>query len=268
MTTASDAAKMGESERHRRGGYLCSSLDSNGPARGSGSQNDLREAWRVFRVSESCGARFLPYGCPQRDSPRGSAVNSRRKPRMAWKPSLTSRRRALTTAAALVLTSCVGVACHPAPPPPPPREGFAITDKFFDVKSLGNNSFLLLGYRSALARSDDGGQTWKKLAAPTRRNLTRLAFADGKRESSEVAASGRGELLPGLSAVVRSREGAAVTEQEEGIVAERFDVEELVGDRETFPGRRRRRGRVARDSHTRSQYECGCRRERPPARGQ
>src|SRR5262249_15175819 len=31
-----------------------------------------------------------------------------------------------------------------------------------------------------LARSDDGGQTWKKLNAPTRRNLTRLAFLDGK----------------------------------------------------------------------------------------
>jgi photosystem II stability/assembly factor-like uncharacterized protein len=99
---------------------------------------------------------------------------------MTWKPSLASRRRALTTTAALVLTTCAGVACHNVPPPPPPREGFAITDKFFDVKSLGNNSFLLLGYRSALARSDDGGQTWKKLAAPTRRNLTRLAFADGK----------------------------------------------------------------------------------------
>jgi photosystem II stability/assembly factor-like uncharacterized protein len=99
---------------------------------------------------------------------------------MTWTPSLTSRRRALATAAALALTTCAGVACHTAPPVPPPREGFAITDKFFDVKSLGNNSFLLLGYRSALARSDDGGQTWKKLNPPTHRNLTRLAFLDGK----------------------------------------------------------------------------------------
>jgi photosystem II stability/assembly factor-like uncharacterized protein len=99
---------------------------------------------------------------------------------MIWKPSLASRRRQLIMAAALVLTTLGGVACHEVPPAPPPREGFAVTDKFFDVKSLGNNSFLLLGYRSALARSNDGGQTWKKLTAPTRRNLTRLAFLDGK----------------------------------------------------------------------------------------
>ena len=33
------------------------------------------------------------------------------------------------------------------------REGFALTDKFFDVKSVGNNSFLLLGYRSAMSPS-------------------------------------------------------------------------------------------------------------------
>ena len=63
--------------------------------------------------------------------------------------------------AALVLASLVGAACRSAPPPPPPREGFALTDKFFDVKSLGNNSFLILGYRSAMWRSDDGGQSWK-----------------------------------------------------------------------------------------------------------
>jgi photosystem II stability/assembly factor-like uncharacterized protein len=99
---------------------------------------------------------------------------------MTWKPPLASRLRALTTAAALVLTMFGVVACTTAPPPPPPREGFVITDKFFDVKALGNNSFILLGYRSTLSRSEDGGKTWKNLTAPTKRNLTRLAFADGK----------------------------------------------------------------------------------------
>jgi len=80
----------------------------------------------------------------------------------------------------LLATAMNQIACHREAPPPPPRTGFAITDKFFDVKSLGNNSFLLLGYRSALARSDDGGQSWKRINAPTRRNMTRMAFLDGK----------------------------------------------------------------------------------------
>jgi photosystem II stability/assembly factor-like uncharacterized protein len=83
-------------------------------------------------------------------------------------------------AGALALAALGAVACHGAPAPPPPREGFALTDKFFDVKSIGNNSFLLLGYRSALSRSTDGGLTWKPLTQPTKRNLTRLAFLDGK----------------------------------------------------------------------------------------
>jgi photosystem II stability/assembly factor-like uncharacterized protein len=99
---------------------------------------------------------------------------------MNRKPAKASFRRSLAAAGALTLTSLGMFACHSAAPPPPAREGFALTDKFFDVKSVGNNSFLLLGYRSSMARSDDGGKTWKKLTQPTRRNLTRLAFLDGK----------------------------------------------------------------------------------------
>ncbi len=99
---------------------------------------------------------------------------------MNRKPAKASFRRSLAVAGALALTALGMVACHSAPPPPPAREGFALTDKFFDVKSVGNNSFLLLGYRSAMSRSDDGGKTWKKLTQPTRRNLTRLGFVDGK----------------------------------------------------------------------------------------
>jgi photosystem II stability/assembly factor-like uncharacterized protein len=83
-------------------------------------------------------------------------------------------------AGALALAALGAVACHGAAAPPPPREGFTLTDKFFDVKSVGNNSFVLLGYRSTMSRSNDGGQTWKKLNQPTKRNLTRLAFLDGK----------------------------------------------------------------------------------------
>jgi photosystem II stability/assembly factor-like uncharacterized protein len=99
---------------------------------------------------------------------------------MTWNSSPASRRRSRLLMATLLAVTVAGIACHREAVPPPPRTGFAITDKFFDVKSLGNNSFLLLGYRSALARSDDGGSTWKKLAAPTRRNMTRMAFLDGK----------------------------------------------------------------------------------------
>lgn len=99
---------------------------------------------------------------------------------MSWDHKLRSRRSSLATAVALAVAAVGVAACHNVAPPPPPREGFAITDKFFDVKSLGDNSFLLLGYRSLLARSDDGGAHWKRLAAPTRRNMTRLDFLDGK----------------------------------------------------------------------------------------
>jgi photosystem II stability/assembly factor-like uncharacterized protein len=99
---------------------------------------------------------------------------------MSWDHSLASRRRSFAIAAALALATFCGTACHKAAPEPPPREGFAITDKFFDVKSLGNNSFLLLGYRSMIARSDDGGAHWKRLESPTRRNITRLGFVDPK----------------------------------------------------------------------------------------
>ena len=99
---------------------------------------------------------------------------------MTCNPSPAPRRRSLVLLTALLATAMNQIACHREAPPPPPRTGFAITDKFFDVKSLGNNSFLLLGYRSALARSDDGGQSWKRINAPTRRNMTRMAFLDGK----------------------------------------------------------------------------------------
>ena len=98
---------------------------------------------------------------------------------MRWDSSLASRRSSFAVAAALAVAILCG-ACHGDAPDPPPRAGFAITDKFFDVKSLGNKSFLLLGYRSVMARSEDGGATWKKLEAPTRRSLTRLGFADPK----------------------------------------------------------------------------------------
>lgn len=94
--------------------------------------------------------------------------------------SLASRQRSLAIAGALALATLGVAACHNIAPPPPPREGFALTDKFFDVKSLGDDKFLLVGYRSMIARSEDGGSTWKRLTPPTKRNITRLGFVDGK----------------------------------------------------------------------------------------
>ena len=99
---------------------------------------------------------------------------------MSWHHKLASRGRSLGIVGALALVSLGMAACERSAAPPPAREGFALTDKFFDVKSLANDTFLLLGYRSALSRSDDGGVHWKTLPAPTRRSLTRLAFVDGK----------------------------------------------------------------------------------------
>jgi photosystem II stability/assembly factor-like uncharacterized protein len=99
---------------------------------------------------------------------------------MSWHHELASRGRSLAIAGTLALLTSGMVACERAAPPPPVREGFALTDKFFDVKSIGDDSFLLVGYRSMLSRSDDGGLHWKKLGQPTRRSLNRLAFVDGK----------------------------------------------------------------------------------------
>jgi photosystem II stability/assembly factor-like uncharacterized protein len=109
-----------------------------------------------------------------------AAKIARRKFRMSWDHTLASRRRSLAMAAAVALTALGAMACHSEAPPPPPREGFAITDKFFDVKSIGNNSFVLVGYRSALARTEDGGAHWKRYDGPTRRSITRLGFLDAK----------------------------------------------------------------------------------------
>ncbi len=134
---------------------------------------------------------------------------------MTRKPSKASGWRSLAVAGALASFALGAVACHDAPKAPPPREGFSITDKFFDVKSVGNNSFLLLGYRSALARSDDGGHTWKKLAQPTRRNMTRLGFVDGK--------TGWGVGHEGI-VYKTENSGDGWTEQKSGTTNALFDV--------------------------------------------
>ncbi len=90
-------------------------------------------------------------------------------------------RSPLRSAMALGLFVATTVGCHKAPPPPPDVSGFRITDKFFDVKAIGEKSFLLLGYRSQMARSDDGGQSWKMLKAPAKRSFTRFTFVDGQK---------------------------------------------------------------------------------------
>ncbi len=134
---------------------------------------------------------------------------------MIWKAPQASRRGALAMAGALLVSTLGAIGCHTAPPPPPPREGFALTDKFFDVKSVGNKSFLLLGYRSSLSRSNDGGQTWKTLTSPTRRNMTRLGFADGK--------TGWGVGHEGI-VYKTENSGDAWTEQKSGTKNALFDV--------------------------------------------
>lgn len=99
---------------------------------------------------------------------------------MGWQDFATRSRRSRVLVSSLALVTLGIAACHNVPPPPPPRDGFALTDKFFDIKSLGNNAFLLVGYRSMIARSEDGGSHWTRLTPPTKRNITRLGFADGK----------------------------------------------------------------------------------------
>ncbi|MGH7822749.1 MAG: WD40/YVTN/BNR-like repeat-containing protein, partial [Candidatus Binatia bacterium] len=84
----------------------------------------------------------------------------------------------------LLVTSLVALAfagCQERAAPPPSFTVFGVTDKFFDVKSLGGGSFIALGYRSKVLRSDDGGATWKVHSRPWKRSLTRLSFVDANR---------------------------------------------------------------------------------------
>ena len=73
----------------------------------------------------------------------------------------------------------------------------------------------------------------------------RLAVEEG--HAGQVSLGRCGDLLPRLTAVFGARQGAAVAEQQERVVAERLDVEELVGDRKTFPRRGRHRLAMAGD---------------------
>ena len=84
-------------------------------------------------------------------------------------------------ALALTLALVAGAlaACQHKEPPPPKGGAFSISDKFFDVKALGDGKFVILGYRSRVLRSDDNGASWKQVAQPMQqRSLSRLTFVD------------------------------------------------------------------------------------------
>jgi photosystem II stability/assembly factor-like uncharacterized protein len=98
--------------------------------------------------------------------------------------------------------------------PPPPM--FAITDKFFDVKPLGNKSFLLLGYQSKLWRTDDAGGTFRKLNPATKVSLTRMSFVDG----------GKGWGVGHVGNVFKTEDGGqSWAKEESGTEASLFDVD-------------------------------------------
>ena len=91
----------------------------------------------------------------------------------------------------LALAGALGLAaCHREPPPPPDPKGFRLTDKFFDVKSNGPSSFLLVGYRSQFAKSADGGATWEKTVQPTLTSFTRIKFWQGGKKGFGVGHEG------------------------------------------------------------------------------
>ncbi|MGH7859380.1 MAG: WD40/YVTN/BNR-like repeat-containing protein [Candidatus Binatia bacterium] len=85
----------------------------------------------------------------------------------------------LLTLPLLVVLATAG--CEKRAEPPPAFNVFGVTDKFFDVKSLGGGSFIALAYRSKILRSDDAGATWQVHSRPWKRSLTRLSFIDAKR---------------------------------------------------------------------------------------
>jgi photosystem II stability/assembly factor-like uncharacterized protein len=115
-----------------------------------------------------------------------------------------------------MLLPLVVTACHREEKALPPAPTFAITDKFFDVKPLGNNGFLLLGYQSKLWRTDDAGGTFKKLTPPTKVSLTRMSFVDG----------GKGWGVGHVGNIFRTEDGGqAWTKQESGTDVSLFDVD-------------------------------------------
>ncbi|MGH7802865.1 MAG: WD40/YVTN/BNR-like repeat-containing protein, partial [Candidatus Binatia bacterium] len=77
-----------------------------------------------------------------------------------------------------LLTLLATAACKHTEPPPPKSGAFSISDKFFDVKALGDGKFVMLGYRSKILRTEDSGATWKPVAQPMQRSLARLTFVD------------------------------------------------------------------------------------------
>ena len=89
--------------------------------------------------------------------------------------------RGALAASVLLLTGAL-VACQHVEPPPPKSGAFSISDKFFDVKALGEGKFVILGYRSKILRSEDNGGSWKPVAQPMKlRSLARLSFTDNNK---------------------------------------------------------------------------------------
>lgn len=89
--------------------------------------------------------------------------------------------RGLSVAGASLAALMTLSACEKHHGPLPAGGVFGIADKFFDVKALGDNNFLMLGYRSKMFLTGDGGSTWKQVAQPDQRSITRVAFIDANK---------------------------------------------------------------------------------------
>ena len=107
-------------------------------------------------------------------------------------------------------------ACHEPEVPAPQFSVFGLSDKFFDVKTLGGGQFLALTYRSKVLKSTDGGQTWKKVSNPTQKNLTRMSFVDATRG---WAVGHDGKIFATADA------GTTWTEQQSGVTLPLFDLD-------------------------------------------
>ncbi|MGH7858245.1 MAG: WD40/YVTN/BNR-like repeat-containing protein, partial [Candidatus Binatia bacterium] len=87
-----------------------------------------------------------------------------------------------TRGAWVVLALVLLGACHRGVEPVPLVDDLiTLRDRWLDVATLDGDTVVVVGYGGRILRSEDGGENWVRVEAPTDRMLARVAFADRER---------------------------------------------------------------------------------------